>query len=162
MSAFITPQGNGLFAIKERVDGEVRPVADHFSFDDAKAALRIYSADGVDGLDEFCQRLDQEHYDEQEAGMVYCSICDGVGHGQPGYGPCPLEERGWAEALMDEEMEARMGVIPFDVAMRQAGQEAAEQAATEDEPCGCTGVGLTMCSAHASDYQRRYGRAHNE
>jgi hypothetical protein len=27
-----------------------------------------------------------------EAGLVYCSICDGVGHGQPGYGPCPLEE----------------------------------------------------------------------
>lgn len=26
-----------------------------------------------------------------ERGMVYCSMCDGVGHGQPGYGPCPLE-----------------------------------------------------------------------
>ena len=29
---------------------------------------------------------------QAEAGLVYCSICDGVGHGQPGYGPCPLEE----------------------------------------------------------------------
>lgn len=23
-----------------------------------------------------------------------CSICDGLGHGYPGAGPCPLEERG--------------------------------------------------------------------
>lgn len=25
-------------------------------------------------------------------GAVFCSICDGLGHGQPGYGPCPVEE----------------------------------------------------------------------
>ena len=24
-----------------------------------------------------------------------CSICDGLGHGYPGAGPCPLEERGF-------------------------------------------------------------------
>jgi hypothetical protein len=24
----------------------------------------------------------------------FCSICDGLGHGYPGAGPCPLEERG--------------------------------------------------------------------
>lgn len=29
---------------------------------------------------------------EFEAGVVYCSICDGTGHGQPGYGPCPVFE----------------------------------------------------------------------
>ena len=23
-----------------------------------------------------------------------CSLCDGLGHGYPGGGPCPLEERG--------------------------------------------------------------------
>jgi hypothetical protein len=23
-----------------------------------------------------------------------CSLCDGIGHGYPGAGPCPLEERG--------------------------------------------------------------------
>jgi hypothetical protein len=23
-----------------------------------------------------------------------CNICDGLGHGYPGAGPCPLEERG--------------------------------------------------------------------
>ena len=28
---------------------------------------------------------------EAEANEVCCSICDGLGHGQPGYGPCPLE-----------------------------------------------------------------------
>lgn len=31
-----------------------------------------------------------------EAEMVLCSICDGIGHGQPGYGPCPIEEPLWA------------------------------------------------------------------
>jgi hypothetical protein len=36
---------------------------------------------------------DAEFYWEAkaESGLVYCSICDGIGHGQPGYGPCPLE-----------------------------------------------------------------------
>lgn len=24
-----------------------------------------------------------------------CSLCDGLGHGYPGGGPCPLEDRGW-------------------------------------------------------------------
>lgn len=24
-----------------------------------------------------------------------CSICDGLGHGYPGAGPCPLEDRGY-------------------------------------------------------------------
>lgn len=37
-----------------------------------------------------------------------CSICDGVGHGYPGGGPCPLEEQGWAAARWDEEREALM------------------------------------------------------
>ena len=42
---------------------------------------------------------DAEFYWEAkaEAGLVYCSICDGIGHGQPGYGPCPLEDRGYAD-----------------------------------------------------------------
>lgn len=117
MSAFITPQDDGLFAIKERVDGEVRPVADHFDFNSAKRALRVYVTDGIDGLDEFCEGL---HLDEMENAEVCCSICDGLGHGQPGYGPCPLEERGWMDAMMDDEMERRLGIIPFDEAMRQA------------------------------------------
>lgn len=26
-----------------------------------------------------------------------CSICDGLGHGYPGGGPCPLEDRGWGD-----------------------------------------------------------------
>lgn len=31
---------------------------------------------------------------------VHCAVCDGAGHGQPGYGPCPLEEdprAAWAD-----------------------------------------------------------------
>jgi hypothetical protein len=31
-----------------------------------------------------------------------CSLCDAVGHGYPGAGPCPLEERGWMDA--DEDL----------------------------------------------------------
>lgn len=34
--------------------------------------------------------LDEEEYDEGPT----CSLCDGLGHGYPGGGPCPLEERG--------------------------------------------------------------------
>jgi hypothetical protein len=31
------------------------------------------------------------HPKHGEAYAIYCSLCDGAGHGQPGYGPCPLE-----------------------------------------------------------------------
>ena len=41
-------------------------------------------------------------YAEAEAGTIYCSICDGIGHGQPGYGPCPLEDRGWMDTFEEE------------------------------------------------------------
>lgn len=34
-----------------------------------------------------------------------CSLCDGLGHGYPGAGPCPLEERGYDDGF--EEWEAR-------------------------------------------------------
>jgi hypothetical protein len=33
---------------------------------------------------------DPDDYDEGPT----CSICDGLGHGYPGAGPCPLEQRG--------------------------------------------------------------------
>lgn len=39
-----------------------------------------------------------------------CSICDGLGHGYPGSGPCPLEERGWEDAEADRQREAWMGL----------------------------------------------------
>lgn len=29
------------------------------------------------------------------APVGFCSICDGLGHGYPGGGPCPLEDRGY-------------------------------------------------------------------
>ena len=35
-----------------------------------------------------------------------CSICDALGHGYPGGGPCPLEERGYWDA---EEERSRYG-----------------------------------------------------
>jgi hypothetical protein len=37
------------------------------------------------------------------------------------------EDRGWMEAALQEEMEARAGVIPFHVAMAAADAEAARR-----------------------------------
>lgn len=33
-------------------------------------------------------------WDEQMEEGPTCNLCDGLGHGYPGAGPCPLEERG--------------------------------------------------------------------
>lgn len=41
---------------------------------------------------------------ESEVGT--CSICDALGHGFPGGGPCPLEDRGWEDAERDRLHEA--------------------------------------------------------
>jgi len=41
-----------------------------------------------------------------------CSLCDGLGHGYPGGGPCPLEERGWDDGF--EEWERSRGVLDLD------------------------------------------------
>lgn len=54
---------------------------------------RVTVLDG-DALD----MLDEAIYED---GLRYCSICDGIGHGYPGGGPCPLEERGYWEAEAD-------------------------------------------------------------
>jgi len=59
-------------------------------------------------LCDFC--LEEAEGRAWEATAVYCSICDGLGHGQPGYGPCPLEETGWMEAMAQEAYEASWGV----------------------------------------------------
>jgi hypothetical protein len=32
-----------------------------------------------------------------------CPICDGVGHGQPGWGPCPLEDQRAYDPALDWE-----------------------------------------------------------
>lgn len=40
------------------------------------------------------ERYALEAEEAYEVSLVYCSLCDGIGHGQPGYGPCPLEMRG--------------------------------------------------------------------
>lgn len=55
--------------------------------------------DGKGRVTEIIPAFDADEFWEAwaERGMVYCSICDGVGHGQPGYGPCPLEMRGRCE-----------------------------------------------------------------
>lgn len=48
--------------------------------------------------------LDEYVYGPAEDPDVrYCSLCDGVGHGYPGGGPCPLEERGYWEAEADRD-----------------------------------------------------------
>jgi hypothetical protein len=33
-----------------------------------------------------------------------CNICDALGHGYPGGGPCPLEETGWADPDSDRDL----------------------------------------------------------
>jgi hypothetical protein len=38
-----------------------------------------------------------------------CTLCDGLGHGYPGAGPCPLEMRGWEDAEQDRIREAHYG-----------------------------------------------------
>lgn len=40
-------------------------------------------------------------YEEAMYDQRCCSICDGAGHGYPGAGPCPLEERGSYDARED-------------------------------------------------------------
>jgi hypothetical protein len=40
-----------------------------------------------------------------------CSLCDAVGHGYPGAGPCPLENRGWEDAEEDRRREAAFGIF---------------------------------------------------
>jgi len=49
----------------------------------------------------------------QDADLVYCALCDGIGHGQPGYGPCPLEMRGVEDTYAEEAWEAARGVVSY-------------------------------------------------
>jgi hypothetical protein len=51
-----------------------------------------------------------------DQGVVYCSLCDAQGHGQPGYGPCPLEERGAEDAYAEAQWEAARGVLSYEAA----------------------------------------------
>lgn len=52
----------------------------------------------------------------QDSQVVYCSLCDAAGHGQPGYGPCPLEERGAEDAYAEARWEAARGVLSYEAA----------------------------------------------
>ena len=57
----------------------------------------IYCEQDIEGVPGAVCESCNEAWDaacEWEADQVFCSICDGLGHGQPGHGPCPLEERG--------------------------------------------------------------------
>ena len=60
--------------------------------------LEAYLGDGG-----FQDALCLEWYGPEIEGPT-CSLCDAVGHGYPGGGPCPLEERGYWEAERDREM----------------------------------------------------------
>lgn len=75
------------------------------SFDEARSALRILLAirKGAWHGAESYEEAVAEFLDDLAAGPdpQTCSLCDGVGHGYPGAGPCPLEERGWMDAEMD-------------------------------------------------------------
>ena len=44
-------------------------------------------------MDPEVDRVLEARYEEPRC----CSMCDAPGHGFPGGGPCPLEDRGWAE-----------------------------------------------------------------
>lgn len=68
----------------------------------AGKALRFVIVEASAAVVEACA---WEQMAAAEAGAVFCSLCDGEGHGQPGYGPCPLEERGYWEARADEDRE---------------------------------------------------------
>jgi hypothetical protein len=59
-------------------------------------------------------------HDDWESQLVHCALCDGIGHGQPGFGPCPLEERGYWEAAAEADWEAARGVIPWHEARELA------------------------------------------
>ena len=48
-------------------------------------------------------RLERERWEENEPRC--CSICDGIGHGYPGGGACPSENRGDFDA--DEDARER-------------------------------------------------------
>ena len=63
----------------------LRLCADHAAAERGRGrAIRVVT-------DGDCQGCEAEAY-AYEARC--CSICDGVGHGYPGGGPCPLEDRG--------------------------------------------------------------------
>jgi hypothetical protein len=64
--------------------------------------------------------LAQHENDWQDSQVVYCSLCDGIGHGQPGYGPCPLEERGADEAYAERRWEDARGVLQYEDARELA------------------------------------------
>jgi hypothetical protein len=77
------------------------------------SATRECTCRGYDPVDpcghgdtsEGCPRHDS-NWEPDEEGPT-CGICDAVGHGFPGGGPCPLEERGWEDAERDRLEESR-------------------------------------------------------
>lgn len=58
----------------------------------------------------FCLDCETEAYNaarEEEEPEIQCAICDGLGHGQPGYGPCPRYEVDYELRYETEEEEKR-------------------------------------------------------
>ncbi len=58
----------------------------------------------------YAESRERRAREEWEAEVVYCSICDGQGHGQPGYGPCPLEMTGADETYRESLWDAARGL----------------------------------------------------
>lgn len=52
---------------------------------------------------------EEDHYWANVEPERTCSLCDGLGHGYPGAGPCPLEERGFG--YNDEEHRLFQGML---------------------------------------------------
>ena len=71
-----------------------RPFCDDCQTEDYQAAL-------LEEMESLAARYEAE---EEE---VTCAICDGLGHGQPGYGPCPRFEVDLNQRHATEEEEKR-------------------------------------------------------
>jgi hypothetical protein len=74
------------------------------SFPDLSADLREQI---ISGIHPACWDKIFPGGDDEAPDPPSCSICDGFGHGYPGAGPCPLEERGWEDQLEEERRYGR-------------------------------------------------------
>lgn len=68
------------------------------TFAEASALLREAVALGGTAV-----ALDEAWYGPEADEGPSCSLCDALGHGYPGGGPCPLEERGYWDAEEDRQ-----------------------------------------------------------
>lgn len=101
--------------VEYRDDGEavgVNPEPPFSSPDQYRCTPCIREQDGDMDTWEWVQTLEGDDAElfqaalaQQYAMELTCTLCDGLGHGYPGAGPCPLEEQGYWDARGDEMRE---------------------------------------------------------